>query len=474
MAVIQVSGVPVGAPSSVTLPLTGRPWADLTLAQTAVPWAVGDRVEVQVQDGPVYQMTVERIGPRGGFGRVKLVGGTGGLGREVSAKYYEKIPAATVVRELLEEVGEVPGEILLPGVLPSWVRAAGPAHEALRAIMMRCPERVWQIAPDGRVHVAVPTWPEHGPALPVEFEDAATGVFSVAFAPAVLAGSHVTLSRGAEELGKRVTRVTHQLAAPDFASPGGSLRTLIGTGDGEDQGVTALEVLAQRAVRWVDYLALYDCEVIRDHGDHTLDLRPLHPLLPELVRVRLVQPIPGTRVKLKAGGIVLLSFQRGDPSRPVVLHYGACELEACEIVTGRGQVIRIDDDRGQVSPEDQRYQRPHVTLQDAAGQSVELWAERGVERVKLTDRAGQTVHLNPATGQVDVTAITTVNVTAAATATVNAAVVNIGPGGSVVLAGGGPPVGRVGDEVEVTITGGSSAGVWKGKITKGSPKVVSG
>lgn len=42
------------------------------------------------------------------------------------------------------------------------------------------------------------------------------------------------------------------------------------------------------------------------------------------------------------------------------------------------------------------------------------------------------------------------------------------------IAGGGPAVGRVGDEVEVYVLSGSSAGTWKGKITQGSPKVTSG
>lgn len=452
MAVIQVSGVPAGAPSTITAPLTGRPWADVTLAQTAVPWKPGDQVQVAVQDGPTYAMSVERVGPHGGFARVKLVGGTGGLSREVSAKYYRDIPASTVARELLEECGEAVGEINLPGKLPTWVRAAGPAHEALRALMMRYPERVWQVTPGGKVQIGVPGWPEHDDPLSVESEDAAAGVFVTAFSPKVQPGLHVTLTRGAEEIGKRVTRVTHLVEGPSWESPGGSLRTLIGTGDGEDQGVSGLDASVQRAVRWVDYLALYDAEVIRDHGDHTLDLRPLHPLLPEMTRVRLVQPIPGAMVKLKAGGIVLLSFQRGDPSRPLVLHYGTCTLERLELATGRGQLITLDDDRGEVSPEDQLYQRPHIRLQDAAGQLIEMDAS---------------------TGQINVTANTSVTVKAASTVTVDAATVHVGPSGNVVLAGGGPAVARVGDQIQVVGVMPGSATV-TGTIVSGSPRVVSG
>ncbi|NLN18118.1 MAG: hypothetical protein GX162_02415 [Firmicutes bacterium] len=44
----------------------------------------------------------------------------------------------------------------------------------------------------------------------------------------------------------------------------------------------------------------------------------------------------------------------------------------------------------------------------------------------------------------------------------------------VILAGGGPPVARVGDQVQVTIGSGSSAGTWTGEIVSGSEKVISG
>ncbi|MGI6542976.1 MAG: hypothetical protein ACOX44_07945 [Limnochordia bacterium] len=44
----------------------------------------------------------------------------------------------------------------------------------------------------------------------------------------------------------------------------------------------------------------------------------------------------------------------------------------------------------------------------------------------------------------------------------------------VILAGGGPPVARVGDQVQVTISSGSSAGTWNGEIIRGSEKVMSG
>jgi hypothetical protein len=482
VAYLTVSTIPAGASSVLTLPLQGRPWADVTLAARAVSFKAYDEVLVNLQGGDTYQMTVERIGGKGGFTAAYLVCGTGGLSREIGPKFYQKIPAKKILEELLQDCGEKAGDIDLPGTLPAWVRAAGPAHEALRALMMRYPERVWRMRPSGEVDVMIPTWPEHAKSQRILHEDAAVGSYTVALDPKLQPGRHVTLSRGEEEFGKRITRVSHSLTE-EYGYPRNQtvLRSHLGTGDGEDMGVSGLEATVQRAMRWTDYLALYDCEVLRDHGDHTLDLRPSNPQLPELTKVRLVQPIAGARVKLKAGSVVLLSFQAGDPSRPVVLHYGTATLELLELATGKGQLIRIDDDRGEVSPEDQLYARPHICLQDKSGQSIELWAQDGAERVKVTDKAGQTVTLTPASGDISVKANTTinvlagnvVNVTAADTVNIVAAVVNVN-GGIVNLAGGGPAVGRVGDEIEVYVLSGSSAGTWKGKITKGSGRVFSG
>ncbi|MDV6376364.1 hypothetical protein [Deinococcus arenicola] len=430
MAFLTVSGVPCGAPSSVTLPLTGRPWADVQLAAQRVPWSPGDQVQLAIEGGPTYSMTVERLGPSGGFLRARLVAGTGGLSKEIGSRWYQGVAPSQVLKDILSECGETAGEIDLPdAALAAWARPAGPAHEALRALMMRYPDRHWRVTPEGRVTVTVPVWPEHGTEPRVESEDPAQGNWTVGIDATLVPGVHVSLRRAeGEQIGKRVTRVTHMIAET-YAYPRNQtqLRTVIGTGDGQDSGVSGLEAAVQRAVRWVDYLALFDAEVLRDHGDHTLDLRPSHPLLPEMTRVRLVQPIPGARVKLKAGGTVLISFQAGDPARPVVLHYGNATLERFELLTGLGQSIVVDDDRGEVSPDDALYANPTITVRDRDGQSIVMTPQ-----------------------------LKTVTITGNGVINVNAPLVN--------LAGGGPAVARVGDQVDPVTY----------RIISGSSKVRSG
>lgn len=447
MAQIEVSGFPGGPPTSVTEPLNGRPWADVTLGTTSVPWQPGDQVQLAVQDGPVYRMVALRVGPRGGFARVRLVAGTGGLSQNISSKFYRAIPAKTVVQEILDECGEQVGDIDLPGTLPAWVRPEGPAHEALRAVMMRYPERVWRMAPDGVVGVGVPKWPEYSPAVPVIIEDAAAGTFTVGFSPQIRPGDHVTLTRGEEEIGKRITRVTHTISQ-EHSYPRNitHVRTILGTGDGEDGGPAGLDAAIQRSTRWTDYCAFYPCEVLRDHGNHELDLRPEHPLLPELTRVRLVQPFAGAKLKIKAGGSVLLGFQNADPSRPVALFHAATQLEKFSLTTGRGQTITVDDDRGEVSPEDALYLKPHIRLTDAAGQQFELWAQPGKERVSLRDKSGSFLLMDGLTGNVTLSAAGTLTLSSVGNMTMTA---------PQIIQNGVVPVARLGDAVQVNLTTGT-------------------
>jgi hypothetical protein len=71
---------------------------------------------------------------------------------------------------------------------------------------------------------------------------------------------------------------------------------------------------------------------------------------------------------------------------------------------------------------------------------------------------------------IDTSGSTTVN--SGAPVTVNAP--NTTVNGTVDLAGGGPPVARVGDAIETYVSGGSSAGTHVGVITAGSESVTSG
>ena len=76
----------------------------------------------------------------------------------------------------------------------------------------------------------------------------------------------------------------------------------------------------------LDTLALYPCQILRDHGDMRLDLQPDKPDLPLLTRVPLRTMLPGVEVRVQVGTRVLLGFENGDPARPVALLFDAGSL----------------------------------------------------------------------------------------------------------------------------------------------------
>ena len=458
MAFLTANNAPV-ALSTLTLPLTGRWTMDALLSGQDQKIQAGDAVTLAYQGGITYKGYCERGGPDGSNWKALLVAGSGGLSTNIAARYYHDIPAATVVKDLLSECGEQAGEIDLPDNLPQWVRPAGPAQEALVAVLARYADRTWRFGPDGKVWVGKDGWKDWPQALPVEqdTEHAAQGRYTTTMTPKLLPGYLVTFKRGRESIPKRAVRVMHRQSFTE-------LRTEVQFADGTDKGIDALKRLAEQAVRHVDYMAVYPCKVLKDWGDMTLDLKPNHPRLPSMTHVKLVQPIAGARVKIKVGATVLLEFQHADAARPLVTGYGMADLELLEILTGKGQYLRIDDDRG-LTTDDKLYTTPHIRLQDMAGQSIELWAKKKEERIRITDKAGQIVELN---AKLAAETVTVTHKTGSTLKMLTNGDVAVTPLGKLLLAGGGPPVARVGDTVQVNLTSGA------GVIMTGSPKVVSG
>jgi len=95
------------------------------------------------------------------------------------------------------------------------------------------------------------------------------------------------------------------------------------------------------------YAALYPAVVLRDHGDHHVDVRPLDQNMPSMVRVPYCVPIPGARCRVKPGGVALVAFEEGDPSRPWVVAWEHSELEFLRLAAGAA-VIELDAPSGEV------------------------------------------------------------------------------------------------------------------------------
>ncbi|AWR86257.1 hypothetical protein [Meiothermus taiwanensis] len=212
MSYLTANGIPVSS-GVVTIPRIGRPLAELRLGEE-VPLAPGEAVILRFEDGTTYRTTARRGGPSAGITEVFLVGGYDGLSKILPPKDYEGVPASLVVRDLLTEAGEQPGELDLPTVFVRWARRGGTAAEALKAVMARLPDRAWRVLPDGTTWAGAEPWPQ-GPEGAVVSEAAPQrGWFSLLPTPALRPG---VVLKGlwdgqVRELG-RVERVIHQIGA---------------------------------------------------------------------------------------------------------------------------------------------------------------------------------------------------------------------------------------------------------------------
>lgn len=157
---------------------------------------------------------------------------------------------------------------------------------------------------------------------------------------------------------------------------------------------------------------------------------------------------------------ILLNIQ-GNPGNVVALVIGNRELRFKELNDGE---VAMYDDAGNL-------------LHFKNGGVIDFKALATMNQTAQTINVSGTTAVNVNTQTAAVTA-KTLNVEAdtaaikAKTATVDAETTTVN--GKVNLAGGGQPVARLGDAVQVNVTSGSSAGTWSGTITAGSTEVTAG
>lgn len=221
MSYLTANNIPVSG-GIFTIPRIGRPLAELRLG-AEIELESGAAVTLRFAAGTTYRTTVRWSGPSAGMTEVLLVGGYDGLPKILPPKDYQGVPASLVVRDLLYEAGEQPGELDLPTVFVRWIRRSGSAAEALRAVMERLPDRAWRVLPAGNTWAGPEAWPQ-GPEGAVVAEAAPQrGWYSLMPMPALRPGVVLSaLWEGSPREVGRVERIIHQIGA--------RLRTAIYTG----------------------------------------------------------------------------------------------------------------------------------------------------------------------------------------------------------------------------------------------------
>ncbi|RIH88416.1 hypothetical protein [Calidithermus roseus] len=152
----------------IVLPRIGRPVAEMILKASASASRpeVGQPVVLDMEYGPEFYMSVLSVLEEQGVWRLRLVGGSGGLSRDVPARHYGRVRATQVIEDLLAEVDERIGSVQTTAVLPNWYRQEGVAYQALEALMVNL-NRTWRMDNKGLVWVGEETWPVYAEKVPL-------------------------------------------------------------------------------------------------------------------------------------------------------------------------------------------------------------------------------------------------------------------------------------------------------------------
>lgn len=256
-------------------------------------------------DGQAFKCFADPVlsGVFAGTSQARVVGGNGGLGKELAPKSYANGPSLQqVLVDILRECGETLASDADPSVLAKrfgkWHRERGPALRAIEALTYVAGVD-WRVKADGTVWVGVDAYPEQKLVYQLVNEDWAHGTITIDPAKPELRPG-VTFS------GLRVEEVRHYL------SPGG-LRS-------EASAVSMaghFRRLLGEAYQRIDYSRKWPARVSKQNGDGTLQVVLDDAVIksPGIDRVPIRSGIPA-KVKVPAGTRIQVGFSGGDPSRP--------------------------------------------------------------------------------------------------------------------------------------------------------------
>lgn len=289
--------------ADVTEPRIG-PWRAEIEADASEP--LSGQVVLDL-DGIEFKGTVlpGRSGEHGGSVTASVVGGKGGLSKEIRAQNYASgvIRIDTVVKDILRAAGESlsasSNASVLSRQLQKWHREQGVASHALVAVLDAA-QATFRINRSGEVWVGVDTYPAATPEHVLTDEDWSAGILTLdCEAP--------ELEPGTTFREQKIEQCIHRLRRNSFTTEA-HLTTLR----------SSLDAFLGRIRSKIDYSRLYDCRVAAQNPDKTLQLVPDSPVMKGkgLDKVPIKHGLPGCEVTVKPGAKVKLGFDGGDPSSP--------------------------------------------------------------------------------------------------------------------------------------------------------------
>lgn len=290
--------------SAITMrePRVGLWSADVVLE--AAPGAYGAAAEL-VADGHTWRGGVLRGETIGGLWYGRIIAGNARTDATVTARPYSKIPTRIVAEELATALGltlsPTSDTELLARELPAWVRYSGRASTALIALVTHLGAS-WRCLRDGSLWIGLEAWPE----LVLEARELASFPAS---RRVEIAADAPTLRPGTTWAGRRIEAVWHRWRPEGYRAEVWYARetaTIRG----------AIAALINQIVEpLVRYARVHPARVVAHRGDGLLEVESLDGAI-EFPPVPL-RGLPGFKLTLKPGAIVLVTFQRGDPSDPI-------------------------------------------------------------------------------------------------------------------------------------------------------------
>lgn len=259
-------------------------------------------------EGITWTGTVLRSGVHGGRARARVVGGAGGLSKELDAKNYATsagVQVSAVLADILRGAGETVSDTAetstLTARLPKWQRTQGLVSHALVALLDNVGS-TFRVLRDGSIWVGKTAHPE-APDFPHVLIDEDWGAGILTIAP-----EQPLLAPGTTFQGQALEVVVHRLSAGKLRSEG----HLTSAG-------SALRKFLGHIRRNIDYTRLYPARVSSQNLDGTLVVVPDAGKLKGqgLDKVPIRHGLPGVTVRsVPSGARVRVGFEEGNPSQP--------------------------------------------------------------------------------------------------------------------------------------------------------------
>lgn len=331
-------------------PREGAWWADVVLDTETAPASPCDLVV----EGVTLRCVVAHGGVELARWRGRVVGGAARVSAVLGPASFADCTLRDVLTETLRDAGltlaATSGD--LDAVVARWVRAAGRASDTI-ADVARAAAYAWRVLRDGTVWMGVETWParELGADLDALSHDPVLGAWTLAGAAALAIepGDAVTLDGTAfrvslvqvslDESELRV-RIAEERAAPRSA---GSRLT------------SAFDALVARGVRRAERGLVIPAKVAGQRADGTLDLIA-DDASTDLPRGIAYRTLPGVTFEVPDGLRCGVTFEGGDPSRPIAVLWEPGDATVVRVNGGthraarEGHAVRVTLPTGALIP----------------------------------------------------------------------------------------------------------------------------